>query len=105
LLRRLEQPRLRFEKHGEIAEGVLHELRVVADVLGWRIDLVRNAGGELPDRLHLLGVAQLHLHLAPLLLHLRSLGNVSRHDDEVFHLPAFVRRPARSRRDAAFDTP
>ena len=60
-----EEPRLLGQIGGQIAEAVLHELGIVADVLGRRIDLVGDAGSELPDGFHLLRVLESDFHLPP----------------------------------------
>ena len=46
----------------DVAEGVLEESGVVADVLGGGVDFVGDAGGQLADRLHPLGLGQFHAH-------------------------------------------
>ena len=51
-----------FEELLEVAEGVAQKARVVADVLRGCVDLVGDAGGELADRLHLLGQHELRFH-------------------------------------------
>jgi len=56
-------------------ECLLQEMDAVPDVLGWRVDLVGNTGGELTNRFELARLSQLGLELL-------AVGDVADHSDE-----------------------
>ena len=68
------------EQRVELAERFLEEAQVVADVLRRRVDLVRDARGELADGLELLRLAQVVLEAVALLERLlehRDVGDAA----------------------------
>ena len=72
------------------SERLLQEVDAIADILGRCIDFVSDPRGQLADRLQLLSLAELHLHvfsslllLAEFLLDTFALGDVYDVNDKV----------------------
>ena len=71
-------------------EGFLQKTDVVADVLGGRVDLVGDAGGQMADGFQFLGLAKLDFHQPPFLLRLFLFGDVVAKRDQFRRAPGII---------------
>ena len=69
---------MKFDQRPDFVEGILEKVKVVADVLCRRVDLMGDTGGELADGFEFLRVPQVGVHGLPLEFRSLSLGDVSR---------------------------